>query len=69
MHKNPQLTVVGAGPGDVDLITIKGVKVLASADVVLYDALVNIELLNHAPKAEHIFVGKKRGCYAFEQDQ
>ncbi|MCK5440761.1 MAG: uroporphyrinogen-III C-methyltransferase, partial [Maribacter sp.] len=49
--------------------TIKGVKVLASADVVLYDALVNIELLNHAPKAEHIFVGKKRGCYAFEQDQ
>jgi uroporphyrin-III C-methyltransferase len=69
MYKKPKLTVVGAGPGDVDLITLKGVKVLASADVVLYDALIDIELLDHAPNAEHIFVGKRRGCYEYQQDQ
>ncbi|MRX65814.1 uroporphyrinogen-III C-methyltransferase [Maribacter luteus] len=69
MFKQPKLTVVGAGPGDVDLITVKGVKVLASADVILYDALVDDVLLGYAPKAEHIFVGKRRGCYSYEQDQ
>ncbi|MFQ3306599.1 MAG: uroporphyrin-III C-methyltransferase, partial [Polaribacter sp.] len=42
--KIPKLTVVGAGPGDVDLITVKAIKVLKTADVVLYDALVNEEL-------------------------
>ena len=41
----PKLTLVGAGPGDIDLITVKGVKALAEADVVLYDALINSELL------------------------
>ncbi|MGB5435316.1 MAG: uroporphyrinogen-III C-methyltransferase [Maribacter sp.] len=69
MYRQPKLTVVGAGPGDVDLITIKGVKVLANADVVLYDALVDDTLLDYAPNAEHIFVGKRRGCYAYQQDQ
>ena len=69
MYKQPKLTVVGAGPGDVDLITLKGIKTLASANVVLYDALVDVELLQYAPSAEHIFVGKRRGCYAYQQDQ
>ena len=69
MYRQPKLTVVGAGPGDVDLITLKGVKALAKADVVLYDALVDEALLNHAPEAEHIFVGKRRGCYAYQQAQ
>lgn len=69
MYKQPKLTVVGAGPGDVDLITLKGVKVLSNANVVLYDALVDDELLDYAPDAEHIFVGKRRGCYAYQQDQ
>ena len=65
-----KLTVVGAGPGDVDLITFKAVKVLSVADVVLYDALVNEELLNHVnPDAELIFVGKRRGCYRYQQEQ
>lgn len=65
----PKLTIVGAGPGDVDLITIKAVKALQNADVVLYDALVNEELLNYAPQAEVVFVGKRFGCHAYSQDQ
>ena len=66
----PRLTIVGAGPGDADLITLKAIKVIASANVILYDALVNIELLSHAsPKAEKIYVGKRKGCYAYQQSQ
>lgn len=68
MHKG-KLTVVGAGPGDVDLITLKGIKALQSAAVVLYDALVDTALLEYAPKAEKIFVGKRKGCYAYQQVQ
>ncbi len=69
-NKTPKLTVVGAGPGDVDLITLKAIKVLKKADVVLYDALVNEELLDFInPKAELIFVGKRRGCYRYQQEQ
>ncbi|GAB7257898.1 uroporphyrinogen-III C-methyltransferase [uncultured Polaribacter sp.] len=69
-QKIPKLTVVGAGPGDVDLITLKAIKALKSADVVLYDALVNEELLDYInPNAEQIFVGKRRGCYRYQQEQ
>lgn len=69
-HKTPKLTVVGAGPGDVDLITIKAIKVLKTADVVLYDALVNEELLTYIhSEAEVIFVGKRRGCYTYQQEK
>lgn len=64
-----KLTLVGAGPGDPDLITLKGVKVLNSADVVLYDALANEVLLDHAPNAEKIFVGKRRGMHKFIQEK
>lgn len=67
--KNPRLTVVGAGPGDIELITIKAIKALETADVVLYDALVSEELLEYAPQAELIFVGKRKGCYAYQQEQ
>lgn len=69
MYNQGKLTVVGAGPGDVELITLKGVKALAGADVVLYDALVDVQLLEYAPKAEHIFVGKRKGCYSYQQEQ
>ncbi|MEP5254493.1 MAG: uroporphyrinogen-III C-methyltransferase [Winogradskyella arenosi] len=66
----PKLTIVGAGPGDVDLITVKAIKAIKAADVILYDALVNNELLSYAsPNAELIFVGKRRGCYAYQQNQ
>ena len=70
MHKTPKLTVVGAGPGDVDLITLKAIKAIESANVILYDALINEELLKYASAdVELIFVGKRKGCYAFQQDQ
>jgi uroporphyrin-III C-methyltransferase len=66
----PKVTLVGAGPGDPDLLTIKGAKALAEAHVVLYDALANEELLDYAPKkALKIFVGKRKGCHAYTQDQ
>ena len=56
-----RLTVVGAGPGDIELITLKAIKALENADVVLYDALVNEKLLQYAKNAELIFVGKRKG--------
>lgn len=69
-RKIPKLTVIGAGPGDVDLITVKAVNVLKTAEVVLYDALVNEELLSYVnPNAELIFVGKRKGCYHYQQEQ
>lgn len=68
MHSG-KLTIVGAGPGDVELITLKGVKALQAADVVLYDALVFPDLLAYCKQAEQIFVGKRKGCYAYQQDQ
>ena len=68
--KTPKLTVVGAGPGDPDLITIKAIKAIKSANVILYDALINTELLSYAlPNTELIFVGKRKGCYAYQQEQ
>ena len=66
----PLVTLVGAGPGDPDLLTIKGAKALAEANVVLYDALANEEILSYAPKkAIKIFVGKRKGCHEYTQDQ
>jgi len=65
----PKLTIVGAGPGDVELITLKAIKALEKANVVLYDALVNEELLQYAKNANCIFVGKRLGCHAYSQDQ
>ncbi|MDP4988786.1 MAG: uroporphyrinogen-III C-methyltransferase, partial [Polaribacter sp.] len=68
--RNPKLTIVGAGPGDIDLITVKAIKVLKTADVVLYDALVKEEILDYTnPKSKLIFVGKRKGCYAYQQEQ
>jgi len=53
--------LVGAGPGAVDLITMRGAKLLAQADIVFYDALVASEMLNLCPQAEKIAVGKRCG--------
>jgi len=66
----PKLTLVGAGPGDPDLITVKGIKALADADVVLYDALASEELLTYAPnRAKKIFVGKRAGRHSAQQNE
>jgi len=69
MYNAPKLTVIGAGPGNVELITLKAIKSLQNSKVVLYDALVNKELLEYAPQAERIFVGKRKGCYSYQQEQ
>lgn len=67
--KEPRITLVGAGPGDVDLITLKGVKALQTADVVLYDALVNDELLELAPAhSTKVYVGKRSGDHSYSQN-
>ncbi len=64
------LFLVGAGPGDPELITLKAIKVLEAADVILYDALANEELLNYAKKgAVKEFVGKRFGCHALSQQE
>jgi len=68
--KQPQITLVGAGPGDPELITVKGLKALQSAKVVLYDALVNEALLNEAPEsAIKIYVGKRVNNHRFTQEE
>lgn len=65
-----RLTLVGAGPGDPDLITLKGVKALQTADVVLYDALANEALLAYAPEtALKVFVGKRAGLHEKQQGE
>lgn len=55
---NGTVYLIGAGPGDPGLLTLRGADLLARADVVLYDGLSNTDLLAHAPSAEHISVGK-----------
>lgn len=66
----PKLTLVGAGPGDAELITLKGVRALRQADVVLYDDLANDTLLEFAPEqALKLYVGKRAGRSSFTQDE
>lgn len=68
MNKNAKLTLVGAGPGDPDLITVKGIKAIADADVILYDDLASKALLSYAkPKVEKIYVGKRVGKHSHTQ--
>ena len=62
--------LVGAGPGDPDLITVRGLKVLRLADVVVYDRLVHPTLLDEArPNAERIYVGKAPGNHTLSQER
>src|SRR5580698_8843458 len=62
--------LVGAGPGDPELITVKGRRLLEQADSVLYDYLANPALLDLAPaRAERVYVGKKKSLHAFTQDE
>ena len=69
-HKQPRLTLVGAGPGDPELITLKAVNTLRAADVVLYDELVSPEILSLIPEnIPAMPVGKRAGLHSFSQDE
>ena len=61
--------LVGAGPGDPGLLTLRGAELLQSADVVIYDYLSNPQLLTHCPNAEAIYVGKKAAQHSMTQEQ
>lgn len=62
--------LVGAGPGDPELITVKGRRVLSRADVVLFDHLASQALLDHAPRGvERVYVGKKKAAHSHSQDE
>ncbi|MGR5348238.1 uroporphyrinogen-III C-methyltransferase [Vibrio mediterranei] len=64
------VSLVGAGPGDPDLLTVKGYRVIQSADVVVFDRLVSRDILSLAkPDAEMIYVGKKLDYHCVPQDQ
>ncbi|SHJ23282.1 uroporphyrinogen-III C-methyltransferase [Halodesulfovibrio aestuarii] len=61
--------LIGAGPGDPGLLTIKGRDILSTADVIVYDYLANAEFLSYAkPDAEIIYVGKKGGDHTLSQE-
>ncbi len=61
--------LIGAGPGDAGLLTLRGAELLGRADVVIYDALVNTDLLRLAPKAEIIYAGKRCKDHAMSQEE
>ena len=61
--------LVGAGPGDPDLITLKAVNALKKADVVVYDRLANEEILKYAEGAKMLYVGKKAGEHYKKQPE
>jgi len=63
-----RVSLVGAGPGDPELLTLRAIKRLEQADLVLYDALLDPETLRFAPQARRFFVGKRAGRPAIRQD-
>src|SRR4051812_19342135 len=68
-HKQPRLTLVGAGPGDPELITLKAINALKAADIVLYDALVGEKILELIPaNTPSLPVGKRAGAHSFKQE-
>jgi uroporphyrin-III C-methyltransferase len=68
--KKSKLSVVGAGLGDPDLITLKAVKAIQNADVILYDSLIHPAVLGHAKTtATLIYAGKRRGHKAYQQQE
>ncbi len=69
-NETGKVVLVGAGPGDPELITLKGLRALRKADVVVYDRLVGPELLDEAPaRALKVFVGKEAGRCSLKQEE
>ena len=62
------VSLVGAGPGDPELLTLRAVSRLGAADVVLYDALVDRAALRYAPRARRFYVGKRAGRHSIAQE-
>jgi len=65
--KQGKVILIGAGPGDPELLTLRAVRALGAAEVVLVDDLVNREILRHAPQARVVEVGKRAGCKSTPQ--
>jgi len=69
-HMKGKVYIVGAGPGDIGLLTIKGLKCLQRADVVIYDFHLNAQVLNYiSHSAEFIYAGKRGGHHSMTQDE
>ncbi|MFD2701221.1 uroporphyrinogen-III C-methyltransferase [Paenibacillus shunpengii] len=71
MKKNSgYVSIVGAGPGDPELLTLKALRCMEKADIILYDRLVNEEILSYArPEARRIYCGKAPGVHAMTQQK
>src|SRR5712692_745600 len=68
--KNGKVYLVGAGPGDLGLVTLRAKECIESADVIVYDHLANPEILGWArDDAEIIYAGKKAGAHALTQEE
>ena len=66
----PKVYLTGAGPGDVELLTLKAVRVIQNADVLIYDRLVNPEILDMVKKdCDLIYVGKEDKKHTLPQDE
>lgn len=67
LHRQGKVTLVGFGPGDPELLTVKAVKALQNADIIFYDDLIGKDFLDTL-RAEKHYVGKRSGCHHAEQD-
>ena len=67
---NCKVHLLGAGPGDIDLMTVKSLRLIQEAEVIIYDRLANPDILDEAPKdCEFIDVGKTDGCHPVKQPE
>ncbi|MDL1970734.1 MAG: uroporphyrinogen-III C-methyltransferase [Candidatus Desulfofervidaceae bacterium] len=69
MRTTAKVYLIGAGPGDPELLTLKAKRLLEKAEVVIYDYLAHPQLLDYAPQAEKIYVGKTAGRHTLSQEE